>query len=202
MYRTEYCGSFRKEHIGQEATVCGWVLTRRDMGGVIFVDVHDREGTLQTVLDKSIVDGESFALAERLHNQTVVQITGVIRRRDEETYNSLIPTGDVELAAQRMEVLSEADTLPFPIEDNEIVREELRLKYRYLDLRRPKMLENLKLRARLQREAENILDGGRVPVRGNTHPVQIHAGRRARLSGAQPHPSGYVLRAAAKPADL
>jgi aspartyl-tRNA synthetase len=157
MFRTEYCGRLRKEHIGRQATVCGWVLTRRDMGGVIFVDVHDREGTLQTVLDKSIADGDSFALAERLHNQTVVQISGVIRHRDEETYNPLIPTGDVELAAEHLEILSEADTLPFPIEDNEIVREELRLKYRYLDLRRPKMLENLKLRAKLQREAENIL---------------------------------------------
>ena len=157
MYRTEYCGRFRREHIGQSATVCGWVLTRRDMGGIIFVDVHDREGTLQTVLDKSMVDLESFALAERLHNQTVVQITGVIRHRDEDTYNPSIPTGEVELAAERMEILSEADTLPFPLDDHEIVREDLRLKYRYLDLRRPVMLENLKLRAKLQREAENIL---------------------------------------------
>lgn len=157
MYRTEYCGRFRREQIGLQATVCGWVLTRRDMGGVIFVDVHDREGTLQIVLDKSITDAESFTIAERLHNQTVVQISGVIRHRDQETYNPLIPTGEVELAAERLQILSEADTLPFPIEDNEIVREELRLKYRYLDLRRPKMLENLKLRAKLQREAENIL---------------------------------------------
>ncbi|MBE0601648.1 MAG: aspartate--tRNA ligase, partial [Firmicutes bacterium] len=157
MYRTGYCGSFRKEHIGQSATVCGWVYTRRDMGGVIFVDVHDREGTLQTVLDKSSVDSESFALAERLHNQTVVQITGRIRHRDEETYNSLIPTGEVELAAECLQILSEADTLPFPIEDGETIREELRLKYRYLDLRRPHMLHNLQLRAKIQRETETIL---------------------------------------------
>jgi aspartyl-tRNA synthetase len=157
MYRTEYCGRFRREQIGKPALVCGWVLTRRDMGGVIFVDVHDREGTLQTVLDKSIVDSESFALAEHLHNQTVVQIAGTIRHRAEDTYNPSIPTGEVELAAEHIEILSEADTLPFPLEDHEIVREELRLKYRYLDLRRPKMLENLVLRAKLQREAESIL---------------------------------------------
>jgi len=157
MFRTGYCGSFRKEHIKEQATVCGWVLTRRDMGGVIFVDVHDREGTLQTVLDKSIADESSFALAEHLHNQTVVQISGVIRHRDEETYNPLLPTGEVELAAAHLEILSEADTMPFPIEDNEVVREDLRLKYRYLDLRRPRMLENLKLRAKTQRETENIL---------------------------------------------
>ena len=157
MYRTEYCGRFRKEHIGQVATVCGWVLTRRDMGGIIFLDVHDREGTLQIVLDKSIIDSDSFALAEHLHNQTVVQIAGEIRHRDEETYNPQLPTGEVELAAGRLEILSEADTLPFPLEDNEIVREELRLKYRYLDLRRPKMLSQLQLRAKVQRETENIL---------------------------------------------
>ncbi|MBN1777210.1 MAG: aspartate--tRNA ligase [Clostridiales bacterium] len=157
MYRTGYCGNFRKEHIGRQATVCGWVQTRRDMGGVIFVDVHDREGTLQTVLDKSVVDMESFALAERLHNQTVVQIAGVIRHRNEETYNPMLPTGEVELAAERLTILSEADTLPFPIEDSETVREELRLKYRYLDLRRPHMLGNLQFRAKLQREAEGIL---------------------------------------------
>ena len=179
MYRTGYCGNFRKEHIGQQATVCGWVQTRRDMGGIIFVDVHDREGTLQTVLDKSIVDIESFALAERLHNQTVVQIAGVIRHRDEETYNPLLPTGEVELAAKRLVILSEADTLPFPIEDSETVREELRLKYRYLDLRRPHMLKNLQLRAKLQREAESILtEDGFLNV-DTPISVQIHARGRA-----------------------
>ncbi len=157
MYRTEYCGCFRKDHIGQKATVCGWVYTRRDMGGIIFVDVHDREGTLQTVIDKSSIDSEGFALAERLHNQTVVQITGTIRHRDEETYNPLIPTGEVELVAESLSILSEADTLPFPIEDSETVREELRLKYRYLDLRRTHMLRNLQLRAKIQRETETIL---------------------------------------------
>ena len=157
MYRNGYCGGFRKEHIGQQATVCGWVQTRRDMGGVIFVDVHDREGTLQTVMDKSFINNDDFALAERLHNQTVVQITGSIRHRDEETYNPSLPTGEVELAAESLVVLSESDTLPFPIEDSETIREDIRLKYRYLDLRRPHMLKNLQLRAKLQREAEDIL---------------------------------------------
>jgi len=192
MYRTEYCGSFRKEHIGKQATVCGWVLTRRDMGGIIFVDVHDREGTLQTVLDKSIVDTDSFALAEHLHNQTVVQITGAIRHRDEETYNPLIPTGEVELAAEHLEILSEADTLPFPIEDNEIVREELRLKYRYLDLRRPMMLENLKLRSRLQRETENILtDDGFLYVETPILCKSTPEGARDYLVPSRIHPGTF-----------
>jgi len=192
MYRTGYCGSFRKENIGQQATVCGWVHTPRDMGGVIFVDVHDREGTLQTVLDKSIVDADSFAMAEHLHNQTVVQIAGSIRHRDEETYNPLIPTGEVELAAEHMEILSEADTLPFPIEDNEVVREELRLKYRYLDLRRPRMLENLKLRAKVQREAENILaDDGFLYVETPILCKSTPEGARDYLVPSRIHPGTF-----------
>ncbi len=158
MYRTQYCGALRREDIGKQATVCGWVLTRRDMGGVIFVDVHDREGTLQTVFDLSIVDAESFAAAERLRNQSVVRITGEIRLRDESTYNPSIPTGEVELAATGMEVLSAAEALPFSLTDDEPVREELRLTYRYLDLRRPRMYEALRFRANLQREAENFMD--------------------------------------------
>ncbi len=158
MYRTQYCGALRREDIGKQATVCGWVLTRRDMGGVIFVDVHDREGTLQTVFDLSIVDAESFAAAERLRNQSVVRITGEIRLRDESTYNPSIPTGEVELAATGMEVLSAAEALPFSLTDDEPVREELRLTYRYLDLRRPRMYEALRFRANLQREAENFMN--------------------------------------------
>jgi aspartyl-tRNA synthetase len=158
MYRTDYCGSLRRGHIGRKAAVCGWVLTRRDMGGVIFVDVRDREGTLQTVFNISIVDADSFAAAERLKNQSVVRVTGEIRLRDESTYNAAIPTGEVELAAEHMEVLSAAEALPFSLTDDEPVREELRLQYRYLDLRRPKMYETLRFRAALQREAERILD--------------------------------------------
>ncbi|HNW85717.1 MAG TPA: aspartate--tRNA ligase [Candidatus Limiplasma sp.] len=158
MYRTEYCGSLRREHIGRQATVCGWVLTRRDMGGVIFVDVRDREGTLQTVFDLSLVDAESFTAAERLRNQSVVRITGDVRLRDASTYNPSIPTGEIELAATAMEVLSVAEALPFSLTDDEPIREELRLQYRYLDLRRPKMYDALRFRARVQREAQRLLD--------------------------------------------
>ncbi|NLI22035.1 MAG: aspartate--tRNA ligase [Clostridiales bacterium] len=158
MDRTHYCGSLRREHIGRRAVVCGWVLARRDMGGVIFVDVRDREGTLQTVFDLSLVDAESFAAAERLKNQSVVRVEGEVRLRDESTYNAAIPTGEVELAATALTVLSVAEALPFSLTDDEPVREELRLHYRYLDLRRPKMLENLRFRAKVQREAQRILD--------------------------------------------
>ena len=98
MERTHYCGTLRRTHIGLQATVCGWVLTCRDMGGVIFVDVRDREGVVQTVFDQAVADPASFALAERLKNQSVVQITGEVRLRDESTYNPALPTGEVELA--------------------------------------------------------------------------------------------------------
>ncbi|MEG0901405.1 MAG: OB-fold nucleic acid binding domain-containing protein, partial [Clostridia bacterium] len=158
MERTQYCGTFRRTHIGQQATVCGWVLTRRDMGGIIFVDVRDREGTLQTVFDLRQADAESFAAAERLKNQSVVQITGEIRLRDESTYNAALPTGEVELVASRLEVLSTADTLPFSLTDDEPVREELRLKYRYLDLRRPDMQRTLALRHRISKIARDYFD--------------------------------------------
>ncbi|MCI6378442.1 MAG: aspartate--tRNA ligase [Clostridiales bacterium] len=158
MERTHYCGALRREHIGQTATVCGWALTCRDMGGVIFVDVRDREGTLQTVFDLAQVDAQSFAAAERLKNQSVVKITGEIRLRDESTYNPALPTGEIELAAAHMEVLSASDTLPFSLTDDEPVREDLRLKYRYLDLRRPQMYRNLLFRHNLIRQAQRILD--------------------------------------------
>lgn len=192
MYRTEYCGSLRREQIGQTAVVCGWVLTRRDMGGVIFVDVHDREGTLQTVFDLSTVDAESFAAAERLRNQSVVRVTGEVRLRDASTYNPALPTGEIELAATAMEVLSVAEALPFSLTDDEPVREELRLTYRYLDLRRPKMYEALRFRANLQREAERILDAqGFLQVETPILTKSTPEGARDYLVPSRVHPGTF-----------
>ena len=111
MYRTHYCGSLRREQIGSRATVCGWVLTRRDMGGVIFIDLHDREGTLQVVIDLRHVDESAFSAAERLKNQSVLSVEGEVRLRDESTYNPALPTGEIELIADTLTVLSAADTL-------------------------------------------------------------------------------------------
>ncbi len=158
MERTNYCGALRRVHISQMVTVCGWVLTSRDMGGIVFVDVRDREGVLQTVFDASVATAESFAMAERVKNQSVVKITGEIRLRDESTYNASLPTGEVELVAHTLEVLSQADTIPFSLTDDEPVREDLRLKHRYLDLRRPQMYKNLMFRHMLIRETQRILD--------------------------------------------
>ena len=158
MKRTHYCGEFRRRHIGQTATVCGWVQTSRDMGGVVFVDVGDREGVVQTVFDQALAQPESFGLAQRLRNQSVVEITGEVCLRDENTYNPALPTGEVELRARSLRVLSQADTLPFLLTDGEPVREELRLRYRYLDLRRPKMQSNLKFRHLLVRQRQRVMD--------------------------------------------
>ncbi|MDD3335395.1 MAG: aspartate--tRNA ligase [Eubacteriales bacterium] len=192
MERTHYCGTLRRAHIGQQAVVCGWVLTRRDMGGVIFVDVRDREGVLQTVFDLKQVDPDSFAAAERLRNQSVVCITGEIRLRDESTYNASLPTGEVELAALHMEVLSTCDTLPFSLSDEEPVREELRLKYRYLDLRRPKMYENLRFRSMLIREAQRLLDDdGFLQVETPNLCISTPEGARDYLVPSRVHPGTF-----------
>lgn len=192
MERTHYCGALRRAHISQKATVCGWVLTRRDMGGIIFVDVHDREGTVQAVFDLRTADPQSFAAAERLRNQSVVQITGDVRLRDESTYNAALPTGEVEIAASHMEVLSAADTLPFSLTEDEPVREELRLKYRYLDLRRPKMYENLRFRAMLVREVQRLLDDdGFLQVETPSLCVSTPEGARDYLVPSRVHPGTF-----------
>lgn len=144
--------------MGRSAVLCGWVQARRDMGGVIFLDVGDRTGVAQVVCDASLLSGEDFCAAEGVHVQSVVQAEGIIRRRDETTFNPRIATGEVELAAGRLTVLSQAKPLPFSLEAGAKVREELRLKYRYLDLRRPEMQRALRLRHRVQRAAEDFLD--------------------------------------------
>ena len=99
MKRTHYCGAIRCEHMGQKATLCGWVQTRRDMGGVIFLDVKDREGVAQVVCNMQVLPKEEFHAAETLHMQSVIEVSGEIRRRDEETYNPRLKTGEVELLA-------------------------------------------------------------------------------------------------------
>ena len=192
MERTHYCGTLRRTHIGLQATVCGWVLTCRDMGGVIFVDVRDREGVVQTVFDQAVADPASFALAERLKNQSVVQITGEMRLRDESTYNPALPTGEVELAVSHMEVLSTADTLPFSLTDEEPVREEVRLKYRYLDLRRPQMYRNLLFRHTLLSEVQRLLnDQGFLQVETPILCKSTPEGARDYLVPSRVHPGTF-----------
>lgn len=156
--RTIYCGLVRQEAIGRTETVCGWVQTKRDMGGVVFIDLRDREGILQVVFDARELPPEQFTAADKLKNETVIAVRGYVRKRDEETYNPRLETGTVELRAKELQVISECDPLPFSVEDG-TSNEALRLKYRYLDLRRPEMVSRLKFRHRIQKCVEDYLDG-------------------------------------------
>ena len=142
-------------------TLCGWVHSRRDLGGLIFIDVRDREGRTQTVFDPSDLPKELFERAAALRSECVVRITGKVRQRPAGTNNPKIPTGEVEVMVKELEVLNVAEVLPFPVDDPEVaskVNEELRLKYRYLDLRRPEMARNLRLRSKVATATRVFMD--------------------------------------------
>ena len=161
MKRTHHCNELRPAHIGQAVTLSGWVHSRRDLGGLIFIDIRDREGRTQTVFDPSDLPKELFERAASLRSECVVAITGAVRQRPAGTSNPKIPTGEVEVAARDLEVLNMADVLPFPVDDPEVaakVNEELRLQYRYLDLRRPEMARNLRLRSKVATATRVFLD--------------------------------------------
>jgi len=161
MKRTHHCNELRPAHIGQTVTLSGWVHSRRDLGGLIFIDIRDREGRTQTVFDPSDLTPELFAQAAALRSECVVSLTGKVRHRPEGTNNAKIPTGEIEVGVTGLEVLNMAEVLPFPVDDPEIankVNEELRLQYRYLDLRRPEMARNLKLRSKVAIAARSFMD--------------------------------------------
>jgi aspartyl-tRNA synthetase len=152
MSKTHHCNELRLEHVGQMVTLCGWVHSRRDLGGVIFVDVRDREGRTQVVFDPSHLPADLFERAASLRSESVVCVTGKVRLRPPGTTNPKIPTGEVEVLDQELMLLNLAEPLPFPIDDPEAaakVNEELRFKHRYLDLRRAEMARNLRLRHRM-----------------------------------------------------
>ena len=192
MKRTDYCGALREKDVGRTVTAAGWVQTKRDMGGVIFIDLRDREGTLQVVFDLRNLSPEDFAVAEHLRSQSVIYVTGPIRIRDEETYNPKLDTGTIELAAHSLELLSAADTLPFEMDDNVTVREDLRLKYRFLDLRRPALQRNLRFRHRLQRVVEDYLDEkGFLSVETPMLTKSTPEGARDYLVPSRVHPGSF-----------
>jgi aspartyl-tRNA synthetase len=153
--RSLYCGEPNETHLDQEVTLCGWVHRRRDHGGVIFVDLRDHKGLVQIVFDP---DREAvFATAERVRNEFVLKVTGRVRSRPEGTINADMPTGQIEVLGLELEVLNAAETPPFQLDDQD-VNEELRLRYRYIDLRRPEMQEKLRLRARVTHAMRSYLD--------------------------------------------
>ena len=155
MMRSHYCGQVTEALIGETVDVCGWVHRRRDHGGVIFIDLRDREGLLQVVFDPDTA--EIFAQAERLRNEFVIKVSGRVRQRPEGTTNANLPTGQIEVLAKGLEVLNKAETPPFMLDDD-TVGEDVRLKYRYVDLRRPAMQRNLRLRARIVSELRRYMD--------------------------------------------
>ncbi len=158
--RTHYCGTIRTEQIGETITLCGWIDRRRDLGGVIFLHLRDRSGSVQVVCDP-VRTPESYHLAETLRSEYVVKITGRVYQRPEESLNSRIPTGEIEVYAEQLEVLNRVhQQLPFQVSqtENESVREDLRLKYRYLDLRRERMSSNLQLRHQVIKTIRRFLE--------------------------------------------
>jgi aspartyl-tRNA synthetase len=155
MKRTHYCGEMNHELIGQTVTLCGWAHRRRDHGGVIFIDLRDREGIAQIVIDPDTV--EAFAAAETVRNEFVLQVTCKVRARPEGTVNKNIPTGEVEMLASDIEILNPSLTPPFMLDDDNL-SEMVRLQHRYIDLRRPVMQENMKLRYRVSKVIRDYLD--------------------------------------------
>ncbi len=155
--RTHYCGDLNATNIGDAIIVCGWVHRRRDHGGVIFLDLRDREGILQVVVDPDTE--EAFATADQARSEWVMQITGVARMRPEGTANSEMSTGEIEMLGREVLVLNTAETPPFQLDEHVKAGEEVRLKHRYMDLRRPEMLDNLMLRSRVTSFVRNFLTG-------------------------------------------
>lgn len=156
MKRSMYAGRVRSEHIGTSITLKGWVGRRRDLGGLIFIDLRDREGIMQLVINPEEVSASVMATAESLRSEFVIEVSGVVTAREQANDN--LPTGEVELKVQELSILNTSKTTPFEIKDGIEANDDTRMRYRYLDLRRPEMLENFKLRAKVTHSIRNYLD--------------------------------------------
>lgn len=153
--RSHYCGELRAEHIGQHVALCGWVNKRRDHGGVIFIDLRDYQGISQIVFNPD--NNNVFANAETLRNEFVIQIKGLVRKRPEGTINNNMPTGEIEIIVDELTIFNKAEPMPLNLHDDR-TSEEVRLTYRYLDLRKPKIADALRMRAKINRFIRNYLD--------------------------------------------
>lgn len=154
--RSHYCGELNEARIGETVSLCGWVHRRRDHGGVIFVDLRDRDGLCQVVFDPDRV--ETFAQAETLRNEFVVRVTGLVRARPEGTANADLASGAIEVLGHELEILSAAKTPPFQLDEHASVSEDVRLRHRYIDLRRPEMIDRLRFRSKVSNSIRNYLD--------------------------------------------
>ena len=192
MKRSDYCGALRLSDHGREVVLSGWVQNNRDHGGLIFIDLRDREGIVQIVFDPALVDADTFAQAESARSEYVLNVRGVVRPRSKETVNPNRLTGEVEVACSKMITLNKSKTPPFYVEDNVNVDELLRLKYRYLDLRRPEMLEALRLRHKVTIAMRQFLDQEgffeiETPMLGKSSPE----GARDYLVPSRVHPGDF-----------
>ena len=156
MYRTHHCNALRQSHLGETVTLAGWVNSTRDHGGVIFIDLRDREGLTQVVF-RPEENADVAAASHSLRDEDVIQLTGTVSKRLEGTENTRLATGEIEIVATGLKILNKADVLPFPL-DRELSNEDLRMKYRYLDLRRPRLNRNLRMRHAITTAARNYLD--------------------------------------------
>ncbi|OAH56105.1 MULTISPECIES: aspartate--tRNA ligase [Bacillaceae] len=189
--RSYYCGEMTEQHIGEEVTLKGWVQRRRDLGSVIFIDLRDRTGIMQIVFNPEI-SGAALAIAEKVRNEYVLDIKGKIVKRDAETINENIATGTIEVHVTEINVLSEAKTPPFMIEDGMEVSEDIRLKYRYMDLRRPVMFDTLKMRSDVTKTIRDYLDdSGFLDVETPILTKSTPEGARDYLVPSRVHPGEF-----------
>lgn len=187
MKRTTYCGKVTKEYVGQTVTLSGWVQKRRDLGGMIFIDLRDREGVIQVIFnaDKS---KEALEIAEGIRSEFVLEVTGTVVLRKEGTVNENLSTGEIEIEAEAVKILNKAKTPPFDIRDDVEVSDDIRLKHRYLDLRRPKMNQNLVLRHQVKKVFHDYLDNnGFIDVETPYLTKSTPEGARDYLVPSRPH---------------
>ncbi|HEY4553127.1 MAG TPA: aspartate--tRNA ligase [Bacillaceae bacterium] len=189
--RTYYCGEITENAIGQEVTLKGWVQRRRDLGGLIFIDLRDRTGIVQAVFNPE-VSMEALETAEKIRNEYVVDVRGTVVARDEGTINENLKTGKIEIRVSEVTIINEAKTPPFILEDGTDVSEEVRLKYRYLDLRRPEMFSVFKMRHDITRTIRNFLDGeGFLDVETPILTKSTPEGARDYLVPSRVHPGEF-----------
>ena len=177
MKRTHYCGELRLADAGKSVRLTGWVSRRRDHGGVIFVDLRDRTGLTQVVFDP-MIDPEAHSAAQAIRNEFVLSVSGKVRERGEGLVNPNLLTGEIELATDELEILNVARTPPFVVEDEIDTAEEVRLKHRYVDLRRPKMQKILQVRHKTALAAPEIYGRAGLPRNRDSHPDEQHPRRR------------------------
>ncbi|MEC0270826.1 aspartate--tRNA ligase [Paenibacillus anseongense] len=191
MLKTHHCGQLTKDQVGQTVILNGWVQRRRDLGGVLFIDLRDRSGLVQTVFNPDF-SGDALAIADRARNEYVLAVKGKVVERDAETVNKNIPTGEIEIQVTEIEIMNAAKTPPFFIEDGVEVDEAVRLKYRYLDLRRPEMQRTLMLRSKASKIFRNFLDDqGFVEVETPILTKSTPEGARDYLVPSRVHPGEF-----------